>query len=356
MAVSSTCFSTPDDEELRSRTLGGRSEEGVRCRVQTSKPLASFLLILLACEDTEGAPDPRVAPLEATVASQAELIDALSVRLAALESAGFATHADLEAQLGSLAELAPFLVVEGTNITLTGANLHIVSGAGTTDAAVNGLGNLVVGYAEAAGTELRTGSHNLIVGPLHDYTSYGALIAGRDNQVTAPYATVTGGEQGVASGELSVVTAGRGNTASAANSWAGGGTYNLASEKFASVAGGYRNVASGVSSMVSGGFEGTASAEAAVVSAGYRNIAGGVYSAVSGGERNDATGQESAICAGSANTATGDSASVVGGYMNDATAASSSILGGYNNTAAGVWSSVLGGQNQSVGADYEVGP
>ena len=44
----------------------------------------------------------------------------------------------------------------------------------TTDSAVQeallGLGNVIIGYNESDGTDLRSGSHNLIVGSNHSYT------------------------------------------------------------------------------------------------------------------------------------------------------------------------------------------
>src|SRR5262249_57163077 len=52
------------------------------------------------------------------------------------------------------------------DITISGANLHIVNGLGATNT-VNGLGNLIVGYNEhrfPASFNIRTGSHNVIVG------------------------------------------------------------------------------------------------------------------------------------------------------------------------------------------------
>ena len=45
----------------------------------------------------------------------------------------------------------------------TGVNVHVRDGSGGTDGAVNGLGNLIVGYNEDSG-DTRSGSHNLVVG------------------------------------------------------------------------------------------------------------------------------------------------------------------------------------------------
>ena len=54
---------------------------------------------------------------------------------------------------------------------MTGANVQIVDGTGDTGGTPNGLGNLIVGYNASSG-DTRTGSHNLVVGDLHTYTSY----------------------------------------------------------------------------------------------------------------------------------------------------------------------------------------
>src|SRR6516225_3097954 len=50
-------------------------------------------------------------------------------------------------------------------VVITGANLRIVNGLGSTET-TNGLGNLIVGYNEERGFGLdkRTGSHNVVVG------------------------------------------------------------------------------------------------------------------------------------------------------------------------------------------------
>ena len=76
-------------------------------------------------------------------------------------------------------------------IQFTGVNVQVVSGAGKTDAAVNGTGNLVVGYDEFPGPQ--TGSHNIVLGEEASYTSYGGLIAGESNSVTGPFSLVLGG-------------------------------------------------------------------------------------------------------------------------------------------------------------------
>ena len=49
-------------------------------------------------------------------------------------------------------------------VRFDGANVQIVSGSGTTNGTVNGLGNLIVGYDEAGSISSKTGSHNIVVG------------------------------------------------------------------------------------------------------------------------------------------------------------------------------------------------
>jgi len=70
------------------------------------------------------------------------------------------------------------------DITISGANLHIVNGLGATDT-TNGLGNLIVGYNEhrpptalPPTTDIRTGSHNVVVGREHNFSRFGGLVVG----------------------------------------------------------------------------------------------------------------------------------------------------------------------------------
>src|SRR5207244_2154260 len=81
-------------------------------------------------------------------------------------------------------------------------------GAGATDGPVNGKGNLIVGYDANTGGHARTGSHNLVVGDEHTYSSYGGLVTGSHNSVLAPGASVTGGGNNTASAEFASVSGG----------------------------------------------------------------------------------------------------------------------------------------------------
>jgi hypothetical protein len=249
--------------------------------------------------------------------------------------------ADLTAQLTALQNRVSALeaktasmstpTVDGQpTVRFSGVNVQIVSGAGNTAAAVNGKGNLIVGYNENEG-DTRTGSHNLVIGQSHSYASYGGFIAGLGNTITAtgPNASVTGGGGNTASGVMSSVTGGISNTASGVVSSVTGGYENTASGQYSSVTVGGNNTASGQYSSVTGGFSNTASTDAASVTGGFSNTASGFWSSVTGGYDN---------------TASTDAASVTGGFNNTASGYYSSVTGGLRNTASGSSSSVTGGQ------------
>src|SRR5215831_10048705 len=156
------------------------------------------------------------------------------------------------------------------DITISGANLHIVNGLGATNT-VNGLGNLIVGYQEhrlPPAINTRTGSHNVIVGRQHNFSSFAGLVVAQFNEISGPWASILGGFSNSASGVNSSVSGGNGNSASGPNSSVSGGVMNRATGIASSVSGGGGNLASDVDSSVSGG---------------RANTASGAFSAVSGG-------------------------------------------------------------------------
>jgi len=156
-----------------------------------------------------------------------------------------------------------------TTIQIHHANLQIVNGSGATDGLVDGLGNLIVGYNELRGAgDDRSGSHNLVVGKEHNFSSFGGLLAGQRNTVSGGWSSVSGGRLNAASGLLSSVS---------------GGAFNEASGDHSSVSAGISNLASGDHSSVSGG---------------RNNAAGGFYSSVSGGQGNLASGDVSSVSGG----------------------------------------------------------
>jgi uncharacterized coiled-coil protein SlyX len=192
------------------------------------------------------ARDVRIGKLQSVVSTQA-------VRIADLENgtAGLDVRvADLESDNSALA--AVLQVTPGGDLVVSGANLYVQSGAGYTQAPVNGKGNLIIGYDES-NNDAKTGSHNLVVGPYHAYSSYGGLVAGFNNEVSGRLATVSGGADNRATGYAASVSGGVVNWAVGYYSSVSGGQENIASGNEAAVSGGYRNTASGLLSSISGG-------------------------------------------------------------------------------------------------------
>jgi trimeric autotransporter adhesin len=226
----------------------------------------------------------------------------------------------LEQRVAALeAKLVKLTFEAATNtVVLTGANLQIVNGLSSTDCTdaagapipncPNGLGNLIVGYNEPrpdAPENIRTGSHNVVVGMEQNFSRYGGMVVGRGNEISGDFAAVSGGERNTASGEGSSVS---------------GGIVNRAIGRRSSVSGGFRNQANGGFSAVTGG---------------TGNAAAGLGAAVSGGDNNRAFGEDSSITGGEGNTANGRGASVSGGDLNQANGGLSAVSGGSGRTAAG---------------------
>jgi hypothetical protein len=236
-------------------------------------------------------------------------------------------------------------------VVITGANLRIVNGLGATDT-TNGLGNLIVGYNELRNDpnrpDNRTGSHNVVVGKRLNFSSFGGLVVGLDNEISGQFASVSGGTRNIASGDFSSVSGGQFNTASGERASVSGGGQNAASGPIASISGGALNIASGGVSSVSGGANNTATNDFTWVTGGEFNTASGERASVCGGESNQATGVSASVCGGFRNTASFNISSVSGGVNNTASGLGASVSGGENNTASGNFSSVSGGTNRSA--------
>lgn len=123
---------------------------------------------------------------------------------------------ELENTVTALSELLAGVSRNQDSIVFSGVNIQIVNGTGTTGGKVNGNGNLIVGYnqpREGNRTTIRTGSHNIIIGDGHEYTSYGGFVAGLSNTISGSYSSVTGGLRNAANGDYSTVNGGHFKTA-----------------------------------------------------------------------------------------------------------------------------------------------
>jgi len=209
------------------------------------------------------APDIAVHWADLSVVSGLQgAVAALQTNLAAAQASldGLLTY--IKVQTGDINGLG------GPHVIVEGANFHVRSGSGQTNDTTN-LGNLIVGYndprcissrggSDCSDTSNRTGSHNLVIGPQHQYTASGGLVAGFGNTVSADSTSVSGGRLNTASGSFASVSGGQFNTASGDGASVSGGGSNTASGPLASVSGGSSNVASGIRAAVGGGFNHTA--------------------------------------------------------------------------------------------------
>lgn len=202
-------------------------------------------------------------------------------------------------------------------LRISGVNLQIVNGLGATNGnthdpfstqtgttAVNGAGNLIIGYNEprVTGSVDRTGSHYLVIGPGHAFSGFGGVLVGSANESSAPYAPVYGGIW---------------NRSTALGACVTGGQFNLASGSFASITGGFGSAATGELATVSAGTRGLAAGPFSSVSGGYKARATGEASSVSGGDRCEAQGRRSSASGGSVSIAAGDEDWAAGSLTED---------------------------------------
>jgi uncharacterized coiled-coil protein SlyX len=230
-------------------------------------------------DENERGGHKGIEALEAKVASLEQTVSALQSQVTTLQTQLAAVQSNHALALGPFVSVDPNpeIGVIGPNIIFSGANIHIVSGSGTTNDNGNptGLGNLIIGYDEAPSflppiPGDRGGSHNLVIGSFNRFTkaAFGGLVAGEANTISNEGASVLSGEFNTASGGEASVSGGDSNTASGLG---------------ASVSGGVNNIAIGIECSVSGGWGNTAGSYAASVLGGLRNTAGAEYTVVLGG-------------------------------------------------------------------------
>jgi hypothetical protein len=110
-----------------------------------------------------------------------------------------------------------------SEVRITGANLRLVNGLGATET-TNGLGNLLVGYPEPRDSEepRQTGSHNVVVGKEHRFSSFGGLVVGLQNEIRGAFASVSGGMRNTAAGAHAAISGGSDVRQEAPEGWAAG--------------------------------------------------------------------------------------------------------------------------------------
>jgi hypothetical protein len=207
--------------------------------------VANHTIVLRSIENSVDLNTATLASFAPTVASTSSLINSLA-----------ATAAVSTGKLRCVQNDAP------NSIAFVGCNVHVQNGQTSTESS-NAKGNVVIGYNECSGaTCSRLGSHNLVLGQSNSYASYGGIVAGSSNIISAPYATITGGFNNRATGEYASISGGSDHMASGYCANVKGGSANSATNDHASVTGGTSNRATGYFSVVTGG-------ENKVVSAQY---------------------------------------------------------------------------------------
>jgi hypothetical protein len=186
-------------------------------------------------------------------------------------------------------------------VVVSAANLQVVNGTGVSWNAANGVGNIIIGYdefrpsshppvcssgqydnqtdCEASGAtwavQHKSGSHNLVVGYWHNYSSLHGIVGGQRNTINSEESVVITGNSNIASGQSSVILAGFGHVSSGTNSTITGGSSNISSGQNSSISGGAFNESAGNWSTITGG---------------SNNTTGGLDSSVSGGLNRSAVG------------------------------------------------------------------
>jgi len=192
--------------------------------------------------------EKRVSKLESTILSQQKQLEEAYKTIAILQEKVNSLNSDLSGfrNLKKYVRVVPGTMegLRGPHLIFEGVNVHIRNGRSSTTM-VDGLGNLIIGYNEIGDEAglfyppaVRNGSHNLVVGSGHTYSSAGGFVAGYRNTIGNNFSSVTGGFLNSANGEYSSVT---------------GGLLNIATGEFSSVAGGMQNDTDSFASTVSGG-------------------------------------------------------------------------------------------------------
>lgn len=210
----------------------------------------------------DGALTVSGTDVTATLATVLDRLSALEDHVDTLEASNGALTTQVEELQSTLAGVTRTTVDGRDTLRFEAMNLHLVNGTGTTDGTPNGEGNLIIGYSSprmSTTSADRAGSHYLVIGDNHHWTSHGGIVAGMFNTATGPSASVLGGAGNTASGQYSTVSGGSSNRASGAGGSVTGGELNSASGYHASVFGGADNIASGSHTSVVGGRFGSVS-------------------------------------------------------------------------------------------------
>ena len=245
----------------------------------TDEVVAGHTARLDALNDTLAVVDADLAAQAGTLAATQEQVDESSLAIEVLQ--GQAARSDQV--------LAFMSVNDEDDIVFSGANVVIQSGSGSTHES-NAKGNLILGYNLDTTTSLeRTGSHNLIIGDEHAFTSTAGIMIGTGHTLSSKDAAAIGGSGHTVSGLRAVAIGGANNTIDGAGAAAIGGQFNAVSGSWASTLAGTFHVVTGAYGAAAGGHTGTVTGDRAALVGGYRGEATANQSTVIGGHSNAAT-------------------------------------------------------------------
>jgi hypothetical protein len=216
------CVGKPS-RPITATTTGGKCRKGQK-------------LVVLATQSQVGALQGQLTSTTAADATLTGEVSTLQGQVSSLQGDDTTLTSNVSALQTTLSKVSynPHGLNGLPMLTITGANLQVVSGAGSTTATPNGLGNVIIGYDEGGGTQ--TGSNNLVLGDYQTFSSYGGIVGGSGNTVSGAFASALGAET-TASGLDTSVTGGFNNTASDNGASVGGGEYNTANSLASQVLG-----------------------------------------------------------------------------------------------------------------------
>ncbi len=277
--------------------------------------LALLLPVVFACTSF-GARAQDAAPTLASLAAQVGALGRELRQVSALAVRQQQALADLRAENAAVvSKLGCVLKFSGSrDFVFDGCNVQIRNGAGSTKT-TNRYGNLIIGYNKNE-VATRLGSHNLVLGDLHEYSSYGGIVTGELNTLAGPNTTILSSSESSANASGSaLVGANKGITDGPAVIVGGVRGYASAAAQFGVVVGGTENSATGNAAVAVGGTMNTASGSNALTCGGSENAATSSSSTACGGSRNQSTALESTVTGGSQNNAAGRASSVTGGLL-----------------------------------------
>ncbi|MCO4771532.1 MAG: hypothetical protein KDA24_15980 [Deltaproteobacteria bacterium] len=204
------------DADARSLSVAWAAMEARISHLEASVELARQETAML-CADAASASNPicqRLATTENRVAEHADAVVSLDV---AMESVGQRVEYNERT-------LSPMDYDPSTKtVTLTGVNLQVRNGTGSTAGEGDGTGNLIVGWNEQDDNDNRDGSHNVVIGSFHAYENHSGLAVGVDHALLGDGGAVLGGEANTVAGAGSVVVGGQDNSIFGMSSVVAGG-------------------------------------------------------------------------------------------------------------------------------------